>query len=318
MWHFGQPLAGNPNNFGSTGKKPTHPELLDWLAAKFVESGWSFKALHRLIMTSEAYRRSSTHPDLKALREKDALGTSYAVFQPRRLSAEELRDAMLAATGELNRTLGGIPNRPEINLEAALQPRQVMGTFASAWVPNPKPEQRHRRSLYALKLRGLTDPMLEVFNAPAPDFSCERREASTVTPQVFSLFNGQATQSRALALAHRAVKETRSDEEAIARVFALTFSRPPSAEETQSCLAHWRDIEALLGSEKPTTQKPPLEVRRDAVEENTGEKFSFNEKLHAYAEFVPDLQPADVDARTRALADVCLVLLNSNEFAYVY
>ena len=318
MWHFGQPLAGNPNNFGSTGKKPTHPELLDWLAAKFVESGWSFKALHRLIMTSEAYRRSATHPDLKALREKDALGTSYAVFAPRRLSAEELRDAMLAATGELNRTLGGIPNRPEINLEAALQPRQVMGTFASAWVPNPRPEQRHRRSLYALKLRGLTDPMLEVFNAPAPDFSCERREASTVTPQVFSLFNGQATQSRALALAHRAVKETLSDEEVIARVFALTFSRPPSAEETQSCLAHWRDIEALIGDEKPPTQKPPLEVRRDAVEENTGEKFSFNEKLHAYAEFVPDLQPSDVPAHTRALADVCLALLNSNEFAYVY
>jgi mono/diheme cytochrome c family protein len=318
MWHFGRPLAGNPNNFGSTGKKPTHAELLDWLAFQFVESGWSFKALHRLIMTSEAYRRSATHPDLKALREKDPLGTCYAVFEPRRLSAEELRDAMLAATGELNRALGGIPNRPEINLEAALQPRQVMGTFASAWVPNPKPEQRHRRSLYALKLRGLTDPMLEVFNAPAPDFSCERREASTVTPQVFSLLNSQATQSRALALAHRAVRETRSDEAAIARVFALTLSRPPNAGETQSCVAHWRDIEALLGDEKPPSQKPPLEVRRDAVEENTGEKFSFNERLHAYADFVPDLQPANVDARTRALADVCLVLLNSNEFAYVY
>jgi hypothetical protein len=318
MWHFGQPLAGNPNNFGSTGKKPTHPELLDWLAAQFMESGWSFKALHRLIMTSEAYRRSATHPDLKALREKDVLGTSYAVFAPRRLSAEELRDAMLAATGELNRTLGGIPNRPEINLEAALQPRQVMGTFASAWVPNPKPEQRHRRSLYALKLRGLTDPMLEVFNAPTPDFSCERREASTVTPQVFSLFNGQSTQSRSLALAHRAVKETRTDKEAIARIFALTFSRTPNAEETKSCLAHWRDIEALIGNEKPPNQKPPLEVRRDAVEENTGEKFSFNEKLHSYAEFVPDLQPSDVPEHTRALADVCLALLNSNEFAYVY
>jgi hypothetical protein len=185
-------------------------------------------------------------------------------------------------------------------------------------VPNPRPEQRHRRSLYALKLRGLTDPMLEVFNAPAPDFSCERREASTVTPQVFSLLNSQATQSRALALAHRAVRETRSDEAAIARVFALTLSRPPNAGETQSCVAHWRDIEALLGDEKPPSQKPPLEVRRDAVEENTGEKFSFNERLHAYADFVPDLQPANVDARTRALADVCLVLLNSNEFAYVY
>ncbi|MFZ4767842.1 MAG: DUF1553 domain-containing protein, partial [Roseimicrobium sp.] len=318
LWHFDQPIAGNPNNFGSTGKKPSHPELLDWLAATFVEKGWSFKAMHRVIMNAEAYRRSATHPDLKTLADKDPTSTSYAVFKPRRLTAEELRDAMLTATGELNPALGGIPNRPEINLEAAMQPRQVMGTFASAWVPNPTPEQRHRRSLYALKLRGLTDPMLEVFNAPAPDFSCERREASTVTPQVFSLFNGQSTQSRALALAHRAVKETRTDKEAIARIFALTFSRPPNAGETQSCLAHWRDIEALLGSEKPTTQKPPLEVRRDAVEENTGEKFSFNEKLHANAEFVPDLQPADVDARTRALADVCLVLLNSNEFAYVY
>jgi hypothetical protein len=316
MWHFGQPLAGNPNNFGSTGKKPTHPELLDWLAAKFVDSGWSFKALHRLIMTSEVYRRSATHPDLKSLREKDALSTSYAVFQARRLSAEELRDAMLAATGELNRALGGIPNRPEINLEAALQPRQVMGTFASAWVPNPKPEQRHRRSLYALKLRGLTDPMLEVFNAPAPDFSCERREASTVTPQVFSLFNSQSTQSRALALAHRVLKEAPEDEKAIERLFALVFTRAPGVAEKRDCLTHWRETIPLVQT-PPSPRQPPLEVRRDAVEENTGEKFSFNEKLHAYAEFVPDLQPADVDARTRALADVCLVLLNSNEFAYV-
>jgi mono/diheme cytochrome c family protein len=318
LWHFDQPIAGNPNNFGSTGKKPTHPELLDWLAATFVERGWSFKAMHRLIMNSETYRRSGTHPDLKTLVEKDPAATSYAVFKPRRLTAEELRDAMLTATGELNPTLGGIPNRPEINLEAALQPRQVMGTFAAAWTPNPLPSQRHRRSLYALKLRGLTDPAMEVFNAPAPDFSCERREASTVTPQVFSLFNGQTTHARALALANRAVKETTSDEQAITRVFALAFSRPPSAEERQSCLAHWREMESLIGNEPPPAPKPPQEVRRDAVEENTGEKFSFNEKLHAYTQFVPDLQPADVPARTRALADVCLALLNSNEFAYVY
>jgi mono/diheme cytochrome c family protein len=225
LWHFDQALAGNPNNFGSTGKKPTYPELLDWLAATFVEKGWSFKELHRVIMTSEAYRRSATHPDRKLLAEKDPTATSYAVFKPRRLTAEELRDSMLAATGELNSELGGIPNRPEMNLEAALQPRQVMGTFASAWVPNPKPEQRNRRSIYALKIRGLPDPFLEVFNEPAPDFSCERREASTVTPQVFSLFNGQASYARALALANRAVKETKSDEAALARCFELAFSR---------------------------------------------------------------------------------------------
>ncbi len=142
---------------------------------------------------------SAEHPDRKQLDKLDPLGGSYAVFKPRRLTGEELRDAMLAVSGELNRTLCGIPNRPEINLEAALQPRQVMGTFAAAWVPNPLPRDRHRRSIYSLKLRGLVDPLLEVFNAPAADFSCER-DASTVTPQVFSLFNSRSTHARALRL----------------------------------------------------------------------------------------------------------------------
>ena len=317
LWHFGQPLAGNPNNFGSTGKKPTHPELLDWLAATFVEQGWSFKKLHHVIMTSEAYRRSSAHPDRNRLAEKDPAGTSYAAFAPRRLTAEELRDAMLTATGELNPTLGGIPNRPEMNLEAALQPRQVMGTFASAWIPNPLPAQRHRRSLYALKIRGLPDPSMEVFNQPTPDFSCERRDASTVTPQVFSLFNGAASHARALALAARAIKETSSDADALARCFALAYSRTPSATELAACLAHWKAITALIANDTPTTPAPPREVRREAVEENTGEKFSFTETLHANADFVPDLRPADVPLRTRALADVCLALFNANEFSYV-
>lgn len=318
MWHFGEPLAGNPNNFGSTGKLPTHPELLDWLAATLVEEGWSIKAIHRAIMTSAAYRRSATHPHLELLREKDPLGSSYAVFKPRRLCAEELRDAMLVATGELNPTLGGIPIRPEVNLEAALQPRQVMGTFAAAWTANPRPEQRNRRSIYALKLRGLSDPLMEVFNAPAPDFSCERREASTVTPQVFAMFNSQASQSRALALAARAMKESNTDEAAITRCFELAFARAPKLGERVACLGHWRDVEALLGDTPPERYKPPLEVRREAVEENTGEKFSFNEKLHAHHDFVPDLQPADVPKHARALADVCLSLFNTNEFAYVY
>ena len=318
LWHFGQPLAGNPNNFGSTGKRPTHPELLDWLAATFVEKGWSVKELHRAILSSAAYRRSAEHPDRRQLAELDPQRTSDAVFRPRRLSAEELRDAQLAATGELNRTLGGIPNRPEINLEAALQPRQVMGTFAAAWTPNPLPSQRHRRSLYALKLRGLSDPFLEVFNSPAPDFSCERREASTVTPQVFSLFNGQASHVRALALADRAARETSTDEAALDRCFELLLSRRPTAEEREVCRTHWKEVETGLDPTAAPMPRPALEVRRDAVEENTGEKFSFRESLPANADFVPDLQAAEVSRHVRALADVCLVLMNTNEFAYVY
>jgi cytochrome c553 len=318
LWHFGQPIAGNPNNFGSTGKPPTHPELLDWLAATFIDEGWSFKALHRLIMNSQAYRRSAEQPQRTLLAEKDPGGVSYAVFQPRRLSAEELRDAMLAATGELNRTLGGIPNRPEINLEAALQPRQVMGTFASAWTPNPLPAQRHRRSLYALKLRGLSDPAMEVFNAPSPDFSCERRETSNVTPQVFSLFNSQASYARALALAARASREAPQDEAAVKRCFELCLGRQPSDRELAACLQHWRDMESVEAERKIAPITPPLEVLREAVEENTGEKFSFRETLSDYARFVPDLQPEDVPPRVRGLANVCLVLFNANEFVYVY
>lgn len=274
--------------------------------------------MHRLIMNSDAYRRSTKHPDRQLLNEKDPLGVSYAAFKPRRLTAEELRDAMLAVTGELNPTLGGVPNRPDINLEAALQPRQVMGTFAAAWVPNPQPEQRHRRSIYSLKLRGLSDPTMEVFNSPAPDFSCERREASTVTPQVFALFNSQASYSRALALAARVLKETQSEEAAIERLFVLLYGRPAKESELAACLQHWHEMHELQRCTEIPVIPPPLEVRRDAIEENTGEKFSFSEKLHAYAEFVPDLQAADCNARTRALADVCLALLNTNEFAYVY
>ncbi len=318
LWHFGQPIAGNPNNFGATGKKPTHPELLDWLAASFVESGWSVKAMHRVIMTSAAYRRASQHPEPKALGERDPHGTTFAVFRPRRLTAEELRDSMLAISGELTRAVGGIPSRPEINPEAAMQPRQVMGTFAEAWQPNPLPAQRHRRSIYTLKVRGQLDPFMEVFNSPSPDLSCEARDASTVTPQVFSLFNSEASLDRALALAARARREAPAPEAALVRAFQLATGRAPAPVESKLLLSHYATMLArqrTLSFAKPVI---PREVLREAVEENTGEKFTFIEPLEVAADFVPDLKPADAPPETRALADVCLVLLNSNEFAYVY
>jgi hypothetical protein len=318
LWHFNQPLAGNPNNFGSSGKKPTHPDLLDYLAATFVEGGWSIKALHRTIMTSAAYRRSTTHPEAKAIIDKDSLGISYAAFKPRRLSAEELRDTLLSVSGELNPMLGGIPNRPEINTEVALQPRQVMGTFATAWTPNPRPEQRHRRSIYALKLRGLADPMMEVFNSPTPDFSCEFRDANTITPQVFALFNSNSSYNRSLAIASRVLRETATEEDAVQRCFALIFGRPATASEIHLCISHWHNMRQLQQKIIPTSAKPPTEILREAVEENTGERFTFSEKLYSNADFISDIQPVDCDPNTRALADVCLSLINTNEFAYVY
>jgi mono/diheme cytochrome c family protein len=317
QWTVGTPLAGNPNNFGATGKKPTHPELLDWLAAEFVERKWSVKQLQRLILTSEAYRRSSRHPDPKAVAAKDPAGTSYAVFKPRRLAVEELRDAMLAASRELNRAVGGIPVRPEIHPDVALQPRQVMGTFAPAWEPSPRLEDRHRRTLYALKLRGVRDPLLEVFNAPTPDLSCEAREVSTVAPQALALFNGAATRARALATAARVSKEAKSPEEAISLAFRRALGREPTRAESETCLKHWRAMterHAALRFEKP---KRPTEIVREAVEENTGEKFTFRERLPSAADFVPDLHPADATPEVRGLMEVCLVLFNTNEFLHV-
>lgn len=330
MWHFGIPIAGNPNNFGASGKRPTHPELLDWLAASFVENQWSFKQLHRRIMLSHAYRQSSTHPDFDLIEKLDPLRESNSVFQRRRLTAEELRDAMLFASGELNPTVGGIPCRPvpcrpEINEEVALQPRQVMGTFAAAWTPNPKPQDRHRRSIYVLKLRGVTVPMFEVFNVPGPDFSCEQRSSSTVTPQVFTLFNGRNSYSRALSLAldlnPHPVQMNIDRADVTNQAFARLFSRQPTSNEQSWCIAHWKDMELIIDdrtielAQKP--QRPPTKIRRTAIEENTGERFSFDENLYANFAYVPDHNPRKINRQTLALADVCLALFNTNEFAYV-
>jgi len=315
--HFGRPLAASPNNFGYTGKPPTHPELLDTLAAELTESGWSLKQLHRRIMNSQAYRRASRHPHGRQLAERDPTGTSYAAFPSRRLDAEEIRDAMLAVSGELNPSIGGVPCRPEIHPEAALQPRQVMGTFAEAWQPSPRPADRHRRSLYALRLRGLRDPLLEVFNAPSPDVSCEAREVSLVAPQVFALFNSQASYDRALAFARRLLASRETPEATVARAFELAFSRSPEPGETLACVAHWNAMTDRQRSLKFAKRDRPTSLVREAVEENTGEKFTFVEPLEMAAEFVPDFEAADADPETRGLADLCLVLLNANEFIYL-
>ncbi len=318
QWHFGRAIAGNPNNFGSTGKRPTHPELLDWLASELVANEWSIKDVHRKILNSDAYCRSSVHPHPEQLTQLDPQSESYAVFLPRRLSAEELRDAMLLVSGELNQMLGGIPCRPIINSEVALQPRQVMGTFAPAWTPSARPEQRNRRSIYVLKLRGLIDPTLDVFNAPSPDFSCERRDTSTVTPQVFSMFNSNNSQARALALAKYAMTESNDPEQVIRNIYQRLFGREATHHQIERCLSHWKHIETILPEEVPPPVMTPQEVVREAVEENTGGRFTFVETLYAMADFEPDTRPSDLTRQERALGDVCLVLMNSNEFVYVY
>ena len=205
--HFGKPLAGNPNNFGAKGGKPTHPDLLDWLAADFVENGWKFKRLHRLIMSSATYRQSGRHPNLDKLKNEDPNNNLFAYHPPRRLSAEEMRDSLLVASGELNRDQGGFPVMPEINMEVALQPRMIQFSLSPAYQPSRTPAERNRRTIYAYRVRGQANPFLELFNQPNPNDSCEDRVSESVTPQAFTLLNSQVMSDRSIALALRVEKE---------------------------------------------------------------------------------------------------------------
>ncbi|MCH8290252.1 PSD1 domain-containing protein [Candidatus Poribacteria bacterium] len=317
-WHFGVGIAGNANNFGKMGKKPTHPQLLDWLATYFVEHGWSIKTLHRLIMTSQTYQRTGSHPDMQAVLQTHPDNKLLAYFNPRRLTAEELRDSMLFASGELNHEMGGFPIFPEINMEVAMQPRHIMGSIAPAYQPSPTPEERHRRTIYAYRYRGLPDPMLEVFNQPSAEVSCEQRTASTVTPQVFTLFNSQNSYDRALAMAHRLEQDVEVFKDPIDRAFKLAWGRAPSEDEYVKTVAYLQEAIEYHRQNPPVVQKYPTQVKRKMFEEMTGEPFEYTERLDIYEEYVPDLKPWDVGPETRALADLCLVLFNANEFIYVY
>ena len=319
QYHFGKGLSESTNNFGGTGRPPTHPELLDWLAQNFVQNGWSLKSLHRLIMTSSAYQRSSepAQADGQALLDPD--NHFLASFSARRMAAEEMRDAMLFASGEINLELGGLPVRPEINEEIALQPRHTMGSIAQAYQASRTPAERNRRTIYAERYRNLPNPMLSVFNQPTPDLSCERRSTSTVTPQVFSLLNSPQMRDRAIALAIRATKEASSDLAAqIRHTTQLIWGRLPTSKELKQSQTYVQNMIAYHEEQAPVKPTYPTQIKRKMFEEMTGESFEYMEELDIYQNYEPDQKDADVSVTTRALADLALVLFNTNEFIYVY
>ncbi|MCI0682508.1 MAG: PSD1 and planctomycete cytochrome C domain-containing protein [Gemmataceae bacterium] len=314
--HFGTGLVATPNNFGKMGARPSHPELLDWLASNFIEQGWSVKKLHRLIVASEVYRQSGTHPDIEKLKTVDPKNQWLAYFPSRRLAAEEIRDAMLFASGDLNLQAGGPGFFPEINWEVALQPRHVMGSVAPAYVPSLTPRERHRRTLYAMRIRTLADPMLEVFNRPGSDTSCERRDETTVASQAFALFNGAFAHQRALALADRVMRDGHQDTRLDA-VFRRVLGRAPNADERRWSQEHVAGMERRHAEHAPAKTSLPTKVRREFIEELVGELVTWDEELTPLRRYQPDVQAWQLTAETRALAELALVLMNTNEFLSV-
>jgi mono/diheme cytochrome c family protein len=318
QYHFGKPIAGTPNNFGVKGAKPTHPELLDWLAADFVENGWTMKRMHKLIMMSQAYRMTTGHPNMDTLKNDDPNNERLAYFPIRRLTAEEMRDAMLHVTGELNPELGGLPIMPEMNMEVALQPRMIQFSLAPAFQPSPTPAERNRRSIYTYRVRGQADPFLEVFNQPNPNDSCDMRDSASVSPQAFTLMNSDLMTDRAIAFALRVQQETQTPGAQINRSFQLAFGRSPSGAESKRLTTYLGEMQQYHRGLQPKPVTYPTRITRSLVEEFSGKIFEYEEILPAFENYVADKKPADVNAETRALADVCLALFNSPEFIYLY
>ena len=318
QYHFGQPIAGNPNNFGVSGKRPTHPELLDWLAADFVENGWTLKRMHRLLMTSRAYRQSSEHPKRQYLAAEDPANEFLAFFPTRRLTAEELRDSLLSVTGELRDSKGGLPIKPEINMEVALQPRMIQFSLAPAYQPDSTPEKRNRRTIYAYRVRGMANPFLELFNQPNPNDSCEMRDSAAVSPQAFTLLNSEMITDRSIAFAKN-LKEASSDqEEQITQAFKRALGRSPDGVEMNRLTKYMAEMEEYHRAVEPESTEYPTKITRSLVEEFSGDTFEYREILPAFESYQSDLKASDVDPETRALADICLLLFNTNEFAHVY
>jgi Protein of unknown function (DUF1549)/Protein of unknown function (DUF1553)/Planctomycete cytochrome C len=322
QYHFGKGIVETSNNFGKLGKRPTHPELLDWLASHFVENGWSVKKLHRLLMNSAVYQRASQYPEAEKsaaelAAKADPENNLLARFTPRRIEAEVLRDSMLAVSGELNFEMGGPGGFPELNEDLVAQPRLIMGTVAPAYEASLTKAERNRRTIYNFQQRSLVNPLLEVFNGANLNESCEFRRASTVAPQVFSLFNSLFSADISLAFAKRLETMTKDRARQIELAFQLAFQRAPTPREKRQALAHLAAMTEHHRIHRPAQLAPRTPVIAAVNSEYNGETFRFTEDQD-WSSYEYNLHPGQVSAETRALAELCLVLLNANEFVYVY
>ena len=262
QYHFGRGLVATPSDFGTRGAAPSHPELLDSLAGKFMADGWSFKKLHRQIMHSDVYRRSSR--PTPGVSEKDPENQYLSHFRRRRLDAEEIRDAVLQSAGTLNSKMFGRPVVPE------LQPEELYGMSqpaTNAWVVTAAREEHDRRSIYMISRRNFRMPLLEVFDRPEGVLSCSRRESSTTAPQSLTLLNGDFTLRQAQALAAKALAAP-DDATVIAIIFRSVYARLPAANEQQLAQEFLAKQTKLTGS------------RTGAVTELARGLLNTNEFLH--------------------------------------
>ncbi len=309
LWrhHFGYGLVRTPGDFGTQGDRPSHPELLDWLARELVNSNWSLKHVHRLILLSSTYRQANC-TDSRA----HALDPDHRLWwrrPPMRLEAEILRDAILAVSGCLHRKFGGRSVKPWIPADA------IATGSTEKWPKNvvDGPET-WRRSVYVLTRRSVRFPMLEVFDAPDTTQSCTLRVDTVTSPQALAMLNNEFLREQSRYFARRLVRDcgadgraaapTAANESLVQRGYRLALGRNPLPRESDLALAFLEQEAVRLGA-VVAPQVQGIADQNDAAGSRRG--------LYFDAESLRD----EGSPPYRALVQFCQVLFNLNEFLYV-
>ncbi|HEV2970137.1 MAG TPA: DUF1549 and DUF1553 domain-containing protein [Pirellulales bacterium] len=300
QYHFGQGIVATPNDFGAAGEPPTHPELLDWLAVELMDSGWSLKAMHRLMVTSATYRQSAmVEPENELHKKARGVDPSNKLLwhaRRQRLSGESLRDAILQVGGDLDLRMYGPSVHPELP--------DGLGNYA--WKPDPKSEDRNRRSIYVIAKRNLRLPLLDAFDLPDMHNSCARRSTTTTAPQALLMLNSEFTLGEARRWAARLIASVATEDKTVAKnasgekladdrtlitaAYAQAYARQPTEAELTICAKFIADQVMAIAQHGTAAERETL----------------------------PEPLPkSESPAHAAAVVDFCHALLNSNEFLYV-
>jgi hypothetical protein len=280
--YFANGIVGTVADFGRAGQKPTHPELLDYLATDFVKQGWSVKKLHRQILLSSVYRQSSGQRD--DVLKVDPDNKLLAVYPRKRLEAEEIRDSLLAASGQLEDKIGG---------PAVFPPVPSNFNAGNLWTPSKDPAEQNRRSVYVFVRRSVPYPLMQSFDLADPSHAHHKRDVTTTPLQALTLFNSDVVFGWSQALAGRVIREAGKDESAqINRLYEILFARVPNKNE-KAALKDFLDKEEKIILAKNAQGKFEIAVPSGLKE---------NQQVNP--------------VRAAAFVDLVHAVANSNDFAY--
>jgi len=280
--YFANGIVASVADFGRAGQKPTHPELLDYLATDFVKQGWSVKKLHRQILLSSVYRQSSGQRD--DVLKVDPDNKLLAVYPRKRLEAEEIRDSLLAASGKLEDKIGG---------PAVFPPVPANFNAGNLWTPSTDPAEQNRRSVYVFVRRSVPYPLMQSFDLADPSHAHHKRDVTTTPLQALTLFNSDVVFGWSQALAGRVIREAGKDESAqLNRLYEILFARAPNKSE-KAALKDFLDKEEKIILAKNADGKFEIAVPLGLKE---------NQQVNP--------------VRAAAFVDLVHAVSNSNDFAY--